>query len=252
MPIDDAKRWLFYRFRPINEYLWQELELAEIFACEPDRLNDPFDCQIDPKGSLRRAIKNTSDPKRAQVLQQIAEEFERKDPREKQRGVCCFSLSPQSHLMWSHYADSHKGVCLLYDFPSDYFPQKYQHALNDQFYFVGCAKVDYGNNDYYEWLLNGDLDDPIPNEPVVCAAAKLLVTKAKCWEYEDEARILVSKKGYIAYEKKFLKQVIFGLRTPNRQKALIRSLLRKENPDVVFAQTVRDPESDFGLSFEDE
>ena len=154
--------------------------------------------------------------------------------------------------MWAHYADSHKGVCLLYDFPSNYFPNKYRHERDDKFYFVGCAKVDYGDNDFHNWLVNGDLGDPIPNEPVVCAAAKLLVTKAECWDYEDEARILVSEEGFLSYEKRFLKKVIFGLRTPPRQKELIKSLLQKENPDVVFEQTVRDPNSDFGLSFEAE
>ena len=30
--------------------------------------------------------------------------------------VCCFSEDPTSILMWSHYADYHKGFCIAYDF----------------------------------------------------------------------------------------------------------------------------------------
>ncbi|HIF5801342.1 TPA: DUF2971 domain-containing protein [Vibrio parahaemolyticus] len=30
--------------------------------------------------------------------------------------VCCFSEDPKSILMWSHYADYHKGFCIAYDF----------------------------------------------------------------------------------------------------------------------------------------
>ena len=32
--------------------------------------------------------------------------------------VCCFSASGTEDLMWSHYADSHKGFCIEYDFKS--------------------------------------------------------------------------------------------------------------------------------------
>jgi hypothetical protein len=252
MPVEKDENWKFFRYRAVNEYLWQELELAELFACSPDKLNDPFDCQIDPLASLRRAIKDCENRERREVLHEILGEFETQDPREKDRGICCFSVSAESHLMWSHYADSHKGVCLLYDFPADYFPDKYRYERDDNLYFVGCAKVEYGDNDYYKWLTEGQLDDPIPDEPVACAAAKLFVTKAKCWSYEEEARIIVSEEAFLSYEKSFLKQVIFGLKTPKRQQDLIRSLLRKENPSVVFAQTIRDPNSDFGLVFQDE
>ncbi|HEU4472929.1 MAG TPA: DUF2971 domain-containing protein, partial [Flavisolibacter sp.] len=30
--------------------------------------------------------------------------------------ICCFSENNDSTLMWSHYADNHKGICIEYDF----------------------------------------------------------------------------------------------------------------------------------------
>ena len=33
----------------------------------------------------------------------------------------CFSKRNDSILMWSHYADSHKGVCFEFDYESPYF-----------------------------------------------------------------------------------------------------------------------------------
>jgi hypothetical protein len=39
-------------------------------------------------------------------------------------GVCSFSLSLDKPLctsaLWSHYADGHRGVCLLYRFPESF------------------------------------------------------------------------------------------------------------------------------------
>lgn len=31
-------------------------------------------------------------------------------------GICCFSQNPRSHLMWAHYARSHHGICLQFDY----------------------------------------------------------------------------------------------------------------------------------------
>ena len=252
MPIVQFDRWKLFRFRVVNEYLWQELELAEMYACKPEKLNDPFDCQIDPLHSLNRAIHDCRDPGRSNLLLEIRKDFLDLDPLTKERSVCCFSVSAQNHLMWSHYADHHRGVCLLYDFPAEYIPSRYSSETGDPFYMVGCASVDYGENEFYKWLFEGDINDPISSQPTVNAAAKLLVSKAPCWSYEEEVRLIMSQPGFVGYDRNHLTQVIFGLRTPERQMALIRSLLRKQNSDVTFVRTLRDADTDFGLKFVEE
>lgn len=54
-----------------------------------------------------------------------------KEDYEEKIGVCCFSLDPKSILMWSHYSDNHKGVCLKFD------------RLKDMECFRGSYPVDY-------------------------------------------------------------------------------------------------------------
>jgi hypothetical protein len=48
--------WQIFRYRPVNDFLWQELELAQFYCCSPLALNDPFDCRIDWRASLERAL----------------------------------------------------------------------------------------------------------------------------------------------------------------------------------------------------
>jgi len=50
--------------------------------------------------------------------------------------IVCFSETYQSILMWSHYADQHRGFCIEYDFTADpwrsvVFPVAYQRSMPD-------------------------------------------------------------------------------------------------------------------------
>ncbi|MCH2074202.1 MAG: DUF2971 domain-containing protein [Puniceicoccaceae bacterium] len=239
-----------FRFRAINEYLWQELEMAEIFACKPQLLNDPFDCQVDPISALSRALEKTEDPERAIVLNHIKASFLASDPRANDVGLSCFSLSMENQLMWTHYADSHRGVCLCYDIPEAHFRTHYP-TTNQDHYLVGIADIKYGNDSYFSWLLEGDFHNPVPSEPTTNAAAQTLVSKAACWAYEQEVRIIMNRPGFFRLDPGFLTQVTFGLRTPKRQKELIAQMAKRSNPSVKLAVTRRSKEADFGILFDE-
>lgn len=43
-----------------------------------------------------------------------------KDELGKDKGILCFSKSWEDPLLWSHYADKHRGVCLGFDVQDDY------------------------------------------------------------------------------------------------------------------------------------
>ncbi|MNP43042.1 hypothetical protein D3C76_1368400 [compost metagenome] len=64
-------------------------------------LNDPFEmvCYSSPDKEIRSKI---NDFKAA-----IARQF----------GLLCFSQSFQSPVQWAHYANKHKGICLVFDVP---------------------------------------------------------------------------------------------------------------------------------------
>ena len=155
-----------------------------------------------------------------------------------------------SPVMWSHYAEGHRGVCLLYDIPDEYIASTYSSEKNSP-YFVGQSPVEYGDSPFLNWLLEGDMNNPRPGEPVMNAATRTLNTKYTQWNYEEEFRIIMSEPCFIRLEPHFLKQVTFGLRTPKPQKSLIRRVASKNSADTLFVQASQNPQDGFKLSFED-
>ena len=84
--------------------------------------------------------------------------------------VGCFSSTNKSILMWSHYADNHRGVCIGYDF------NKYKHLL---------YPIDY-REDYFD-----NCSQNVADSPYAADCAKLI----KCieWCYEHEWRIILTE-----------------------------------------------------------
>lgn len=76
------------------------------------------------------------------------------------RGLLCFSKSWHNPVLWGHYADKHRGMCLGFDMPN--IPPK---------------KIDYVNS-RLSW-------PPIVDEEFI---KQLLFTKFAHWSYEDEYR----------------------------------------------------------------
>ena len=150
--------------------------------------------------------------------------------------------------MWSHYANAHRGVCLMYEFPNDYFMEAHPPDGRALF-FVGGLPVTYGDNAFSDWLLTGDLDSPHAGAPAESAFTKLLSSKGKAWTHEEEFRIVTSKPGPLPIDPTFLKQVTFGLAISDDHKRLITQLATRNNKDVVLAPVSRSPASDFGLHF---
>ena len=224
--------------------------MSQLYFSDPSSFNDPFDCHIDPLSALNRALETDLCSERRKILGEVKVAFEERDPRLKERAVCCFCSNMESLLMWSHYADSHRGVCLMYEFPADYIPTRYAHRSSETF-FVGATPVQYRDNWYFSWLCDGDMDDPIDGEPTVNAAAWILAAKSEVWSYEEEFRMIMSAPGAIQIEPEHLKQVTFGLRTSEVHKSLIKKTLMGLNDKVLFVQAYREGTTDFGLNFVD-
>uniref|UniRef100_UPI0040565126 DUF2971 domain-containing protein n=1 Tax=Candidatus Electronema sp. TaxID=2698783 RepID=UPI0040565126 len=53
----------------------------------------------------------------------IVQAIERELKRHYERGVCCFSTTYSSPLLWSHYGDQHKGICIGYSLERNPRPQ---------------------------------------------------------------------------------------------------------------------------------
>lgn len=88
-------------------------------------------------------------------------------------GILSLSEIPDHELMWSHYADTHKGLVLCFDERHSFFNRR--RSENDEFYFV--RKVQYS-------------DGPAVSLATIDGDA-LLVMKGTKWSYEREWRMLV-------------------------------------------------------------
>jgi hypothetical protein len=219
---------------------------SEFYFARPDRLNDPFDCRVDFRASLDNAIiraTGTSQNKLKQ-LREIMNEAVNSDKIKafvENVGVCSFSLELPNTLMWSHYADNHRGVCLTYGFPKAFFDE----TAND---ILGIVRVDYGLDPLSDWFLQA-LDQYMPFEGFIRSLIKKAFTvKAELWRFEQEVRIVSKSAGVQAIDKQFLKQICFGLATPDTDVTLVKNIVEQCGYDIDLCKMTRSASSDFGLN----
>lgn len=121
----------------------------------------------------------------------------------REHGVLCFSRSWQNPLMWSHYADRHKGACLGFEVADSW--------MSECNYEVDRIR------DSFAALTSGE---PAQRET---AMRRLMLTKFRDWKYEDEVRAFTELKDRDAFGHYFadftpnlvLKSVILGTRFEN-------------------------------------
>jgi len=89
---------LAYHFLPAA-YALDDIAKRRIKISEIDQTNDPFElwCVSQPTRSLRDALRACK--------MEMNEKF----------GLICFSEDWVNPLLWSHYADKHRGICLGFE-----------------------------------------------------------------------------------------------------------------------------------------
>ena len=156
-------------------------------------------------------------------------------------GALCFSKNWSDPLLWSHYADKHKGICLGLDIPDD-GPEKPIYVDRPE---VQDPKI------LHEALRSGSFE--VAEEPIM----RKLRLKYKGWDYEDEVRVfarLDGKDGRLSYfdfgENLILRQVIAGVRCAVSRRKIENQLRSYSAPiEIIKAQlsfesfqVVRDPD----------
>ncbi|CAB3753577.1 DUF2971 domain-containing protein [Paraburkholderia humisilvae] len=232
----------YFKFKPVTCHLIDSLARSTIWCAQPSKLNDPFDCQINLKDSFSRAAVKSSGAHK-KWLEQFCRDgkfFEMWEKLFKQVGVCSFSLNLYNSLMWSHYADEHKGVCLLYRFAEKFL-------IDPTSKIIGVDEVHYEPDVLTDWLANDPPTDD-PYELSVELTKIYLMAKAPDWSYESEARIVRFDHGLFAIPPDSLIQVCFGLRTPEADVARIKKATARRGSQVQFCQIVRGKGKDFGIT----
>lgn len=183
----------FYRYRSLsNEYEIDNIIQEQIWLSTPTEFNDPYDSMIniDVDEMLKKYLEGNQ--KIISEYNRLAEKGKRKARRyiEKEKaklqkgmdkelemlrksfGIACFSETYDSLLMWSHYADYHRGICL-----------EYSHEEIEK--LVPFCPVVYTNS--FENLANY-ID--IKGNEIDNRAIRLFLNKSKEWSYENEWRII--------------------------------------------------------------
>ena len=237
--------YIIFRFRRIDKNFLKSLLNSELYFAHPDRLNDPFDCRVDFRAALDNAILRVTGEgqdklKQRRKIMDEAVNINKIKAFVENIGVCSFSLELENTLMWSHYADNHRGVCLTYVFPKAFFKETANKIL-------GIVKVDYGLNPLSDWFLHV-LDEYMPIDTFIRSLIKKAFTvKAKLWEYEKEVRIVRKNEGVQAIDRQFLKQICFGLATPDTDITLVKNIVGQCGYDIDLCKMARSTSNDFGL-----
>ncbi|WP_300700972.1 DUF2971 domain-containing protein [Bacteroides sp.] len=131
---------------------------------------------------------------------------------DKKTAITCFSEIGDNIKMWSHYANSHKGICLKFD------------LIKDLNFFSIPVKVEY--NDKITSYKFSEAENFI---------YKQYSTKSKEWEYEKEIRIIKSNTSpsLIEFKKEALIDMVFGCSCTEEDICKLRKMLKQHNFNVV-------------------
>ena len=105
-------------------------------------------------------------------------------------GISCFSKKNNSILMWSHYADSHKGVCLAYENTSS-------KIFNDVVYSKKRHSIklyELARHALAKDFINEKIDE-LKDKIILKDLTTPFLIKSKEWEYEKEVRCIYSNKN---------------------------------------------------------
>jgi len=206
-----------YKYVTVNDEFRNTERLlrnSEIRLNKPEEFNDPYDLKISPRADLHendlrewmkiQLQKRTFSSDEQAKIQHYLQFGNLQDPVFKNgivagalnggirtHGIYCLSLVWNSILMWSHYANKHKGICIRFSIDQDSeiamyiaevkysadFPQLY---INEEEYFDLFFKVKYIE-----------------------------------WQYEKEIRIIKPKAGgeFLTIGNNEIDAVIFGVNT---------------------------------------
>lgn len=240
---EPVSEYRVFKFKAINKCLIDSLVMSRLWCAKPDTLNDPLDCRIDLHEAWKRACSSATGGQK-DFLQRVLD-----DPQGFFKnmeglwgvGICSFSSDfgkhPSASVQWSHYADEHKGVRLLYHFPKSF-------AEDPQTKIYDVKEVTYKDNVLTNWLMSTNLGGP---DFLNVLAAHYFTAKSPAWKHEREVRIIRRESGFLDIPFGFLEQVCFGLRTPQADIELVEKLAREYCGCKKFCQIVPDGKSDFGI-----
>lgn len=189
-----------------EEYALDDLRRRRLKVSRVGDMNDPFEL-------LSLSLKIRRD---RVAVRDLKLDFDR------EWGALCFSLGWSNPVLWSHYADKHRGICLGFDVPkSKAMPMSYD-----------ARRIEL------------DIGRELRQQPgPLNVVRRLMTTKYGDWRYEREVRFLVSLKTadqegdlfFFRFGRQLtLREVIVGARSQLSKHVVQTALFSKDRRAVVM------------------
>jgi hypothetical protein len=164
-------------------------------------------------------------------------------------GIFCASDRPDILLLWSHYADEHRG-----------FVFKFDPSVKKDSAFICARPVSYTQVRPLMYRTGADM---IRKGLMMTLEAStreiidsLVYTKAIEWNYEEELRLYIpdfvevgQTRAYLSFHAEELSTVFVGCRTSEEHEREVVALSRAINPKVSIYRAVKDAR-EYRLGFE--
>lgn len=243
-----------YKYREFSARTLSMLRNDEIYYSASNLFNDPFDCRgrkdfefaddnqfLEKMSGIEAVRQSISIAEAGEYLRKVIADGGREAYLAKESalfqklvlqsfGVCSLSEINDDILMWSHYADGHKGFCLEFSrVPENIFEyaQPVKYPDSDEFPYV----------DYWNVQKDELIEDII----------QIVTTKSRHWSYEKEWRAIdrpsSSDESYKGHVEKLpedtLSGIIFGVEMPNNDRETIKSIVAGKDVNLYEARIVK-------------
>lgn len=231
----------------------ENLQNAILRFVHPASLNDPLEAIIPYQFKDNGEIVKPDLEKIKSIIQEASDIKDWNSPRGRRISetmpfgitleyalMLSMSKAKDHQLMWAHYANQHKGICLEFDFPDN--PHDFLKEVK--------WSVDMSDDKLGLYPVAGEVNYEHQRTPIIFEDGKAtndydirdaLLSKPKCWEYELEYRILLcypwnserrfgaggNYRGYFfKYPKEWLTGITFGMRLQDSFREKIAACVR--------------------------
>jgi hypothetical protein len=179
-----------------------------------------------------------------QLMPNYLEERFRK--HDKLLGVFCLSQNPDSFLMWSHYADSHKGFIIGFDAENEFFQKPRRDVHYPEIGFLHPVEYSSTRPSAYGNALTFKQE---------------FLTKSQDWSYECEHRIIrfldecnsmTSDGQYhlFAFPPECVKEVVLGANMETNERTKIQTILNAPDWHHITLRQARLDKQEFKLHYD--
>ncbi|PSU89839.1 hypothetical protein C0W42_08575 [Photobacterium kishitanii] len=281
MNFNNNKTNCVFRYRFFNENTIAEIINCEIWHATLESLNDPYELPLffdwsclegedlnkslalinkqlmlmDPMDKLTSHIAYGKTREAADFMRKsLLRTFNNIENNYKNSLVACFSKEPSDSLMWSHYADGMRGICIAYDieklqqsedfnlFSEVKYTDKVKYFTYRDFKLVRPNKND--NRLVHDYSYNQPM--AVTKRQVVLENFEHIFQKHTRWEYEKEIRnVLISPSEQtngmlIPFQKDAIKAISYGEKIAPTNLHILKLICKEKGISLFKASPKRD------------